>query len=93
MKTNKVGDALIAIFKKDGICYSACALDGYMVDAGHEAGISLWSGMNPYPLNMGRVAASYISRDERFQTRLFRAHDSRMRERKLKLYTLKEEFR
>ncbi|UTC28081.1 hypothetical protein GURKE_00490 [Brevundimonas phage vB_BpoS-Gurke] len=96
MKTNRVGDAMIALMVEQGggVCWSVCVMDGWMNDAFFvEPPINLWKGMNPHPLNRAQVAASYLARDARFQISRMHGHDSNGRARILRLYTLKEEFR
>lgn len=97
MKTNHVGDAMIALMVKygGGVCWSVCCMDGWMNDAFLDAKPEpkLWKGMNPHPLNRALVAASWLGRDERFAISRMRGHDSNGRSRILRRYTLKEEFR
>ena len=97
MKTNPVGDAMIAILVREGGGYmwSACVMDGWMNSAFCEAvpEPKLWKGMNPHPLNRAQVAASWLGRDERFAISRIHSNDSNGRSRILRLYTLKEEFR
>lgn len=96
MKTNRVGDAMIARMVADGgYCWRVCVMDGMMNDVflDVEPPLNLWKGMNPHPLNRAQVAASWLGRDERFTISRMHGCDSNGRSRILRLYTLKEEFR
>lgn len=87
---------MVAYMNRHGDGYwGLCVLDGAMNDVYFEIDpeLPLWRNMNPHPLNRARVVASWLDRDERFRTHLFRGHDSMGRDRLLRLYTLKEEFR
>lgn len=96
VKTNAVGDAMIARMISDGgYCWSVCVMDGMMNDVYFdvEPPLKLWKGMGPHPLNRATVAASYLGRDGRFDIKRFRGCDSNGRDRILRLYVLKEEYR
>lgn len=88
MKTNRVGDAMIALMVKDGggVVWSVCCMDGWMNEAFFvEPPIALWKGMGPHPLNRAQVAASYLGRDERFRISRMHGCDSHGRSRILRL--------
>ncbi|UTC28713.1 hypothetical protein MARCHEWKA_02000 [Brevundimonas phage vB_BpoS-Marchewka] len=97
MKTNPVGDAMIALMRREGggVIWSVCVMDGWMNSAFCDAvpEPKLWKGMSPHPLNRAQVAASWLGRDERFEIGRLHACDSLGRNRVLRLYSLKEEFR
>lgn len=96
MSRNRVGDAVAAYMCREGEgFFSLCVMDGAMNDAvcDLDPPLKLWKGMNPHPLNRAQVAASWLARDDRFEVKHFHAHDSLGRERVLRLFSLKEEFR
>lgn len=96
MGRNRVGDAMVAHMNAHGTGYfSLCVMDGGMNDAVAELDppLKLWKGMNPHPFNRAQVAASYLSRDDRFTVSRFHGCDGRGHARILRLYTLKAEFR
>lgn len=94
MGRNRVGDAMLAYMNREG-CWNICVLDGAMNDITFELDppLKLWKNMNPHPMNRARVAASYLARDDRFEFRPVLAHDTMNRERRLRLFTAKPEFR
>jgi hypothetical protein len=91
-RQNRVGDAMVARMKGEG-WFSICVMDGAMNDVAHDLDLPLWRGMNPHPLNRAQVAASYLARDSRFETKHIHAHDSLGRARVLRLFVLGEAFR
>lgn len=94
MARNRVGDAMLAYMNDYG-CWAICVLDGAMNEIALELDppLKLWKGMNPHPMNRAQVAASYLARDDRFEIVHIRGHDTRNRERLLRLYKAKPEFR
>ena len=91
-RRNRVGTAMLAYMGREK-CWSICVLDGAMNDITFDLDppLKLWRGMNPHPLNRARVAASYLARDDRFEIRHLRAHDSRGRDRLLRLFKARPE--
>lgn len=94
MGRNRVGDAMLAYMNGEQ-CWSICVLDGAMNEITFDLHppLKLWKGMNPHPMNRAQVAASYLARDDRFEIGRIHAHDTRGRERVLRLYKAKPEFR
>lgn len=93
MKTvlTPIGDALVRIMNEERI-YSVFSMEPMMVQAASEAN-ALPACKEPHPLNYARYGSQKLLRDGRFDVTLSLAHDSRGRSRKLRLYTLKEEYR
>lgn len=92
VKRNRVGDAMLAYMAREGF-WSVCVFDGCMTDIACDLDLKLWKGMNPHPMNRSQVAASYLARDDRFEIKHIRAHDTRSRSRLLRLYVAKEAVR
>lgn len=82
-----IGDLTIEYMKRER-CFRAMWGDGFLVDVACDAGVTV-----PHPLNKMDKAVSALSRDKRFDMRLTWGHDSRCRQRKVRLFTLREEYR
>lgn len=94
MSRNRVGTAMLAYMNQEQ-CWSICVMDGAMNEITFDLDppLALWKGMNPHPMNRAQVAASYLARDDRFEIGRFHAHDTRGRERLLRLFKAKSEWR
>lgn len=82
-----IGDLTIAYMKRER-CFRVMWGDGCLCDIACDAGVTV-----PHPLNKIDKAVSALSRDKRFDMKLTRGHDSRGRQRWVRLFTLREEYR
>lgn len=83
-----VGDLMLNYLAAEG-AVSVCSNDGLMAQVGRECDLPLWKGMNPHPLNYGRLATARLSSDPRFVAGLIRATDCDGRERLLKCFWIR----
>jgi hypothetical protein len=86
-RRSTVGDNTIAYMKQEG-CFVVAWGDGCLVEIAFNSGITV-----SHPLNKMDKAVQALARDKRFECRLMRGHDSRGRQRLVRSFRLREEYR